>query len=294
LLVQALDVAFSLPNKTGQHRILKIWLDCLSRIAKVNADMIERRLIEVADLSSSKSYFYESSRFQSLVALGLSDKNNFFPTIRKMAVSEHKTWDKEKLSVGQTQQQNVEFKSDVPEHIVDNSACNYNQHTTFERNSNDENSIMITDNTMTSFNNDENKCSQFIQRLLQREFHYDGNGNRPSQESPECRKLRNSLDLLSASLYSSDVHFIMELVQNSDDNAYLPNVIPTIKIELFPHALLVFNNEIGFQEKNIVAVCNVGGSTKQGMAGYIGQKGIGFKSVFSISDVPEIHSNGMY
>ena len=43
------------------------------------------------------------------------------------------------------------------------------------------------------------------------------------------------------------------------------------------------------------AICNVGASTKgTGGAGFIGQKGIGFKAVFRITDNPEIHSNGYH
>lgn len=38
----------------------------------------------------------------------------------------------------------------------------------------------------------------------------------------------------------------------------------------------------------------MGGSSKSGKAGYIGQKGIGYKSVFAVSDEPEIHSNGFH
>jgi hypothetical protein len=73
---------------------------------------------------------------------------------------------------------------------------------------------------------------------------------------------------------------------------YAPLVQPTIKLQLYPHVVVVKNNELGFSEANVVAVSNVGGSTKSGHTGYIGQKGIGFKSVFSVSDTPEIHSNG--
>jgi hypothetical protein len=54
----------------------------------------------------------------------------------------------------------------------------------------------------------------------------------------------------------------MELIQNADDNGYAAGVTPTIRLELFPHAVVVYNNEIGFSDKNIEAVCNVGGSTK--------------------------------
>jgi hypothetical protein len=67
----------------------------------------------------------------------------------------------------------------------------------------------------------------------------------------------------------------MELIQNADDNTYSKDVHPTIKIELWPTAIVVFNNEVGFREENIIAICNVGGSTKIGQSGYIGQKGIG-------------------
>ena len=42
-------------------------------------------------------------------------------------------------------------------------------------------------------------------------------------------------------------------------------------------------------------MCDVGRSTKgKHKFGYIGQKGIGFKSVFRVTDRPEIHSNGYH
>jgi hypothetical protein len=37
---------------------------------------------------------------------------------------------------------------------------------------------------------------------------------------------------------------------------------------------------VGFAEANMRALCDVGSSTKASISGYIGQKGIGFKSVF--------------
>jgi hypothetical protein len=117
---------------------------------------------------------------------------------------------------------------------------------------------------------------EIILRLLETDFHYtDGGRRRPPAESPEVKKLQQALKLLSASLYSSQVHFVMELIQNADDNQYAPSVTPTLRLQLFPHAVVVFNNEVGFSEANIVAVCNVNGSTKAHKSGYIGQKGIG-------------------
>lgn len=114
----------------------------------------------------------------------------------------------------------------------------------------------------------------FIQELLKKEFNYDLNGNRPSVQTAEGAKLANALKHLSYSLYSSDVHFVMELIQNADDNAYAVS-LPTLHLQLYTDKVLVYNNEVGFSKKNIQAVCNVGGSTKQGQTGYIGQKGIG-------------------
>lgn len=46
---------------------------------------------------------------------------------------------------------------------------------------------------------------------------------------------------------------------------------------------MVLNNERGFSGDNIRALCDVGNSTKkEPTAGYIGKKGIGFKSVFRV------------
>ena len=114
-----------------------------------------------------------------------------------------------------------------------------------------------------------------IARLLQSDFGYSHDGERPPQDSPVTVKLRNALEHLSTSLYCSDVHFVSELVQNADDNEYSPERKPTLLIQLYAHAVVIYNNEVGFSESNIIAICNVGGSTKKNQPGYIGQKGIG-------------------
>ena len=52
-------------------------------------------------------------------------------------------------------------------------------------------------------------------------------------------------------------------------------------------------NEIGFTRQNTEAICRIGQSTKAGLnkaTGCIGEKGIGFKSVFKIADIVWIHS----
>ncbi|XP_069563541.1 uncharacterized protein [Brachyistius frenatus] len=110
-------------------------------------------------------------------------------------------------------------------------------------------------------------------------------------------RLGRSLDRLSTELYSKDTHFVLELIQNADDNSYPAEagVVPSLAFVVERNCISVHNNETGFQEKNIKAICDVGRSTKgKHKYGYIGQKGIGFKSVFKVTDCPEIHSNGFH
>lgn len=77
--------------------------------------------------------------------------------------------------------------------------------------------------------------------------------------------------------------FFFFQVQNADDNNYPDNVEPTLTFILQESSIIVLNNERGFTAKNIRALCDVGNSTKQGSnSGYIGKKGIGFKSVFRV------------
>lgn len=108
------------------------------------------------------------------------------------------------------------------------------------------------------------------------------------------RKLNSALRLLSEDLYSTRTHFVLELVQNADDNTYADFVVPQIHLSLTPFALTVWNNELGFTQENVRALCSVGESTKSKRVGFIGEKGIGFKSVFQVSNAPQIHSNGFH
>ncbi|KAJ6358643.1 hypothetical protein OIU76_000374 [Salix suchowensis] len=123
------------------------------------------------------------------------------------------------------------------------------------------------------------------------------------ERNPLAPMLDQAVKYLSAELYAKDVHFLMELIQNAEDNEYLEGVDPSLEFVLTsrditntgaPATLLVFNNEKGFSAENINSICAVGNSTKKGnrKRGYIGEKGIGFKSVFLISAQPYIFSNG--
>jgi hypothetical protein len=104
----------------------------------------------------------------------------------------------------------------------------------------------------------------------------------------------NALRLLSTGLYNDQGHFVLEVIQNADDNQYDPKIIPKLEFHITPYSLRLVNNELGFREENVSALCTTGKSSKSKNRGFIGEKGIGFKSVFAVSDAPEIHSNGFH
>lgn len=108
------------------------------------------------------------------------------------------------------------------------------------------------------------------------------------------KKLNNALKLLSDDLYSKKAHFVLELIQNADDNNYEEGVVPQLVFNLTSERLVLVNNETGFEEAHVRALCSVGESSKANKSGYIGEKGIGFKSVFTVSNSPEIHSNDFH
>jgi hypothetical protein len=90
-----------------------------------------------------------------------------------------------------------------------------------------------------------------------------------------------SLERLSKELYNTDMHFVLELIQNADDNQY--HTKPSLIFVIDSNMINIYNNESGFEEQHIQALCDIGKSTKgKHQQGYIGQKGIGFKSVFTI------------
>lgn len=66
-----------------------------------------------------------------------------------------------------------------------------------------------------------------------------------------------------------------ELIQNADDNSYPDNLgecdCPSVQFIMRPEGVVVLNNETGFADRNIRALCDVGRSTKgKHKAGYIG------------------------
>ncbi|KAF2459569.1 hypothetical protein BDY21DRAFT_317672 [Lineolata rhizophorae] len=108
------------------------------------------------------------------------------------------------------------------------------------------------------------------------------------------RKLGSSTKALATNLYSKDTRFLYELIQNADDNQYdrarAAGESPFLSFQIFPDKIIIDSNENGFTERNVKAICSMGESTKSNTGGYIGEKGIGFKSVFKVAKKVHVQS----
>ncbi|KAE8133581.1 hypothetical protein BDV38DRAFT_274159 [Aspergillus pseudotamarii] len=95
----------------------------------------------------------------------------------------------------------------------------------------------------------------------------------------------HSIKALARNLYNSNARFVFELLQNADDNRFTlareHDEIPFISFSIHPDRIIVDCNEDGFTTEDLAAICSVGESTKAGSHGYMGARGIGFKSVFT-------------
>lgn len=91
---------------------------------------------------------------------------------------------------------------------------------------------------------------------------------------------------LLTELYPDNAHFIYELLQNAED-------ADAKKVTFYLESdKLVFTHDGKklFNEKDIEAITNIGKGTKKDDINKIGKFGIGFKSVFSYTQTPIIHS----
>jgi hypothetical protein len=85
--------------------------------------------------------------------------------------------------------------------------------------------------------------------------------------------------------------FILELIQNVEDCDFNYTDRPSIRFEVNPLKIIVESNQDGFIERDVSGICRTGRSWKRGMPGYVGDKGIGFKSVFGVASRVDIQSN---
>ena len=98
-----------------------------------------------------------------------------------------------------------------------------------------------------------------------------------------------NLEDLLAKPYSDPAHFIFELLQNADD-AGATEVEFELKSDCF---VMRHNAKKDFDLKDIEGVTGIGNSPKKDELRPIGKFGLGFKSVFAVTNSPIIYS-GIY
>ncbi|PSN66175.1 hypothetical protein BS50DRAFT_635326 [Corynespora cassiicola Philippines] len=125
-----------------------------------------------------------------------------------------------------------------------------------------------------------------------------GDSSDKKEKVPLGEKIKTKLhighkDNISQQLYTSGYRFLYEIVQNSDDsslqNARNASIEPFLWFKITPGFLSVETNEDGFTQKDVEAICATGKSSKKATLDdeNTGEKGFGFKSVFSVAH--EVH-----
>ncbi|OII73591.1 sacsin like HSP90 chaperone [Cryptosporidium ubiquitum] len=118
-----------------------------------------------------------------------------------------------------------------------------------------------------------------------------------SNKSQRDRQDR-SIGILSNELYSSFGRVLLELLQNADDSNFDMDKVdentPQVYILLRWDCLVFHVNEKGMTRENIESVCDIGNSSKKNTQSryFTGEKGIGYRSLFKITDNPGIYSGG--
>jgi len=95
--------------------------------------------------------------------------------------------------------------------------------------------------------------------------------------------LAESLNTISSDIYTENLRFVFELLQNADDAANDQQPVD-VAIEFTENFIILSHNGRPFNARDLKGLCNVGYGTKSRAANKTGYKGIGFKSVFGKSD----------
>jgi len=102
----------------------------------------------------------------------------------------------------------------------------------------------------------------------------------------------NALKLIAQVVFTRSSGFILELLQNAEDAGLGLEYSGVFEIKINQHRAKVIHNGHPFNESDVKALCGIR-SSKKPEKGTLGYLGIGFKSVFKVTDSPEIYSDGL-
>lgn len=100
----------------------------------------------------------------------------------------------------------------------------------------------------------------------------------------------NALKLVSQVIFTRSSGFILEFIQNAEDAALGLSTDGVFEIKFNKERLKIIHNSRPFTNEDVNALCGIR-SSKKPEKGTLGYLGIGFKSVFKITDRPEVYSN---
>lgn len=101
----------------------------------------------------------------------------------------------------------------------------------------------------------------------------------------------NALRLISQVVFTRSSGFVLEFLQNAEDADLALETPGVFRLSLNERRLKVCHNGRPFTDTNVRALCGIR-SSKRPEQGTLGYLGIGFKSVFKVSDRPEVYSGG--
>lgn len=100
-----------------------------------------------------------------------------------------------------------------------------------------------------------------------------------------------ALNLISQVVFTRSAGFVLELVQNAEDAGRCVTEPGFFEVSVNPKRVKITHNGRPFDESDVEALCGIR-SSKKPAEGTLGYLGIGFKSVFKVTDAPEIYSGG--
>lgn len=104
------------------------------------------------------------------------------------------------------------------------------------------------------------------------------------EDAPKAVSQANAEDLLARRVYTDPGHFLIELLQNAEDAG-----AKSWRVVFDKDKLIVWHDGIPFDTRDVVGITSIGQTTKRKQQ--IGFFGVGFKSVYEITERPQIYSD---
>ncbi|MCX4245436.1 sacsin N-terminal ATP-binding-like domain-containing protein [Paraliomyxa miuraensis] len=102
--------------------------------------------------------------------------------------------------------------------------------------------------------------------------------------APKAVSQANAEELLSKRVYTDPGHFLVELLQNAEDSG-----ARCFRLRFEPRRIVLWHDGQPFDTRDVVGVTSIGQTTKRKQQ--IGFFGVGFKSVYEVTDRPRIYSD---